>query len=116
MKRKLDEHNVPAASLDKKAKNAQSILPMPESLAIEIADTHDVDLELGAESLEEDRGEKLRDADTTEQIHANGRSFDEFGLDTRLLKAVARNQFVQPTAVQKEAIPAALAGQSLLCA
>lgn len=41
-------------------------------------------------------------------------SFADFGLDSRLLQAVAEQNFREPTLVQREAIPLALEGKDVL--
>ena len=41
-------------------------------------------------------------------------SFDDFGLDPRLLQGVRMEKFVTPTPVQAQAIPIALTGQHIL--
>lgn len=41
-------------------------------------------------------------------------SFADFGLDPRLLQAVAKEKFAKPTPVQSEAIPLALQGRDVL--
>lgn len=41
-------------------------------------------------------------------------SFAEFGLDPRLIQAVAQQNFEKPTLVQQKAIPLALNGQDVL--
>jgi len=41
-------------------------------------------------------------------------SFDQFGLDARLLASIARAGYIDPTPIQKQAIPPALAGQDLI--
>jgi ATP-dependent RNA helicase DDX56/DBP9 len=42
-------------------------------------------------------------------------AFTDFGLDPRLLQAVAKQNYEKPTLVQRKAIPLALAGQDVLC-
>lgn len=42
-------------------------------------------------------------------------SFDQLGLDPRLVQAVAKQNFEKPTLVQRKAIPLALDGQDVLC-
>ena len=42
-------------------------------------------------------------------------SFAEFGLDPRLVQAIAKENFLQPTVVQQKAIPLALEGKDVLC-
>jgi ATP-dependent RNA helicase DDX56/DBP9 len=42
-------------------------------------------------------------------------SFPDFGLDPRLLQAVAKESFEKPTLVQRKAIPLALDGRDVLC-
>jgi superfamily II DNA/RNA helicase len=41
-------------------------------------------------------------------------SFEQFGLDSRILKAVKDSGFQQPTDIQRQAIPLALAGKDLM--
>ena len=41
-------------------------------------------------------------------------SFDSFGLDPRLIQAIAKSEYSQPTAVQAQAIPLALEGKDVL--
>ncbi len=41
-------------------------------------------------------------------------SFTEFGLDARLVQAIAQQKFEKPTLVQQRAIPLALNGQDVL--
>ena len=41
-------------------------------------------------------------------------SFDSFGLDPRLLQAIAKEKFANPTPVQAKAIPLALRGKDVL--
>ncbi|KAG6023048.1 ATP-dependent DNA/RNA helicase [Claviceps citrina] len=43
------------------------------------------------------------------------RTFAELGLDARLVQAVAEQNFLRPTLVQREAIPLALDGKDVLC-
>jgi ATP-dependent RNA helicase RhlE len=43
-------------------------------------------------------------------------SFDELGLSTDLLRAIAKKGYAQPTPIQQQAIPAVLHGQDLLAA
>ena len=45
---------------------------------------------------------------------SDGRSFDEFGLDYRLLQAVGGENFKTATPVQAQAIPLALEGKDIL--
>lgn len=42
-------------------------------------------------------------------------TFAEFGLDPRLVQAVAEQSFLKPTLVQRKAIPLALDGKDVLC-
>ncbi|KAG9258990.1 ATP-dependent RNA helicase dbp9 [Emericellopsis atlantica] len=42
-------------------------------------------------------------------------SFADFGLDPRLLQAVAKQNYEKPTLVQRKAIPLGLAGQDVIC-
>jgi ATP-dependent RNA helicase RhlE len=41
-------------------------------------------------------------------------SFQDLGLDTRLLQALSEEGYETPTPIQRDAIPAALAGRDLL--
>ncbi|KIV82147.1 hypothetical protein PV11_04275 [Exophiala sideris] len=41
-------------------------------------------------------------------------SFDQFGLDARLMQAIAKSQFSEPTTVQARVIPLALEGKDIL--
>jgi ATP-dependent RNA helicase DDX56/DBP9 len=41
-------------------------------------------------------------------------SFNTFSLDPRLLRAIARLQYAQPTPIQQQAIPLALSGKDIL--
>lgn len=42
-------------------------------------------------------------------------SFADFGLDARLVQAIAKLSYQKPTLVQQKAIPLALTGQDVLC-
>ena len=44
----------------------------------------------------------------------NSSTFNTFGLDSRLLQAVAKENFLHPTNVQAKAIPLALEGKDIL--
>lgn len=41
-------------------------------------------------------------------------SFEELGLDSRLLQAIAKEQYAAPTPIQAKAIPLALEGRDIL--
>ena len=45
---------------------------------------------------------------------ASTRSFSDLGLDSRLLQAIAQQQYQEPTLVQLQAIPLALDGKDLI--
>jgi ATP-dependent RNA helicase DDX56/DBP9 len=42
-------------------------------------------------------------------------TFADFGLDARLVQAIAKLSYQKPTLVQQKAIPLALTGQDVLC-
>ena len=52
--------------------------------------------------------------DVTESTQPATEGFEAFGLDSRLLQAVAREKFSKPTLVQVKAIPEAFAGKDIL--
>jgi len=41
-------------------------------------------------------------------------SFEELGLDSRLLQAIAKEQYAAPTPIQAKAVPLALEGRDIL--
>ena len=62
---------------------------------------------------------KLDDHDVPTVATPQGRqdtgvNFDSFGLDARLLQALAKENFSQPTLVQSKAVPLALEGKDIL--
>ncbi|KAK8184824.1 P-loop containing nucleoside triphosphate hydrolase protein [Phyllosticta capitalensis] len=62
---------------------------------------------------------KLNEHDVPEESGAasteqNSQSFDNLGLDARLLQGIVRQKFSQPTPVQAQAIPLALEGKDIL--
>ncbi len=63
---------------------------------------------------------KLNDDDvpvaveTETSAASNSAAFSSLGLDSRLLQAVAKQNFTTPTSVQAKAIPLALAGKDIL--
>ncbi|KAK7536772.1 ATP-dependent RNA helicase dbp9 [Phyllosticta citribraziliensis] len=62
---------------------------------------------------------KLNENDVPEEADAvaveqNSQSFDNLGLDARLLQGIVRQKFSQPTPVQAKAIPLALEGKDIL--
>lgn len=65
--------------------------------------------------------EKEKPSPTTENPGPNTEKqeedigFPDFGLDHRLLQAVAKQNFAKPTLVQRKAIPLALEGRDVLC-
>ncbi|KFA49185.1 hypothetical protein S40293_07190 [Stachybotrys chartarum IBT 40293] len=63
--------------------------------------------------------EQPADAAPTPQAQAQTQStepsFTDLGLDARLVQAVAEQSFLEPTLVQRKAIPLALNGQDVLC-
>ena len=48
------------------------------------------------------------------QGNKTSRTFEEFGLDSRLLQAVAKEGFLRPTPVQAQSVPLALEGKDIL--
>ncbi len=54
------------------------------------------------------------DADQIEDVTAAGSPFAELGLGPRLVEAVLRVGYLEPTEIQRQAIPAALKGRDLL--
>lgn len=63
---------------------------------------------------------KLNDRDTPEAVSSDSKapqqfpSFENFGLDSRILQAVVREKYPKPTPVQAQAIPLALEGKDIL--
>ena len=61
---------------------------------------------------------KLNEGDVptpvTQSADQNAVSFSTFGLDSRLLQAIAQEGFSAPTPVQTDAIPLALEGKDIL--
>ena len=53
-------------------------------------------------------------ATTSDEPLSEGRAFDEFGLDYRLLQAVGGENFKTATPIQAQAIPLALEGRDIL--
>ena len=53
-------------------------------------------------------------SDSKPSDRQNHKSFQSFGLDSRLLQAVAQEGFSKPTPVQAQAIPPALEGKDIL--
>ena len=53
-------------------------------------------------------------ADSVSKTANHASSFSTLGLDSRLLQAVARENFSSPTLVQARAIPLALEGKDIL--
>ncbi|CAF3191388.1 unnamed protein product [Rotaria socialis] len=58
--------------------------------------------------------EIIDDGELEEGEETVSRSFYDFGLDNRILKAIADLQWASPTAIQAETIPYALSGKDLL--
>ena len=52
--------------------------------------------------------------ETSRTIAKKTSDFDSFGLDPRLLKAIAKQNYVHPTPIQSESIPRALEGKNIL--
>lgn len=65
---------------------------------------------------------KLNQHDVPEEISADSKkidvpapaSFEELGLDPRLLQAIAKEKYAAPTPIQAKAIPLALEGRDIL--
>ena len=84
-----------------------------KSLAKEITPVSEV------RHAESDMKRKLDEGDVPvpildEKGHSEAPAFASFGLETRILQAVAKQNFVTPTNVQSKAIPLALAGKDIL--
>ena len=50
----------------------------------------------------------------TTSKHGPNQTFNDLGLDLRILQAVAKEGFVSPTAVQVKSVPLALEGKDIL--
>lgn len=64
---------------------------------------------------------KLNEEDVPEPVGsvdqvavASKKAFESFGLDARLLQAIVKEGFNEPTPVQLEAIPSALEGKDII--
>jgi len=62
---------------------------------------------------------KLNEDDMPEEVPSTAASkpnftFDSFGLDARVLRAIQKEKFSTPTPVQSRAIPLALEGKDIL--
>jgi len=69
-------------------------------------DDHDVP----APVAEEEKAEKAEKAEK----QVKDKSFTGLGLDARLLQAIAKQNFTEPTLVQRKAIPLAIQGKDIL--
>ena len=52
--------------------------------------------------------------ETTETTKSEKTSFEQLGLDARLLQAIATEKYASPTPIQLKAIPLALEGRDVL--
>jgi len=65
---------------------------------------------------------KLNEHDVPEEVNGETKqsiasvpsSFEDLGLDSRLLQAIAKEQYSAPTPIQAKAIPLALEGRDIL--
>lgn len=94
MKRKLDKNDIPTP------------VEEVESDKEEVNDEDDSDAQ--------EESPDAKETTPTEPARPAITSFDGFGLDTRLLQAIAKEGFSKPTPVQAQAIPFALEGRDVL--